>query len=284
MRTLIEEAKVELVPMKSLAQAVSELRPASSISMTCSPAKSIEATLDETEALLAAGHDVIPHISARMVQTPDHLVEIHNRLVALDVRKIFVVGGDAEEPGCFFDAIEFIAAFVALDDASTGDGASPGGRQVDHIGYTAYPDSHPFITQQQLHEALHAKQQLVLGSGRTGHVSTQMCFSADQIGQWLLKERAAGFTLPVHLGVPGVIDTTRLITMGMRLGVGTSLRYLKKNRKALSKLVAQRSFEPDTLLKPLAGDIDSLGIGGIHLYTFNQVAATEDWRTRTLHT
>jgi methylenetetrahydrofolate reductase (NADPH) len=198
-------------------------------------------------------------------------------LVEIGLRDIFVVGGDADPPGCFFDAIEFIAAFIALDDAE-----GPEHRQIDHIGYTSYPDSHPLISSEELHEALHVKQQIILASGRTAHVSTQMCFSADQIRNWLRAERAAGLIIPVHLGVPGVIDKTKLMTMGVRLGVGTSLRYLSKNRKALGKMMTQRSFEPDQLLKPLAGDLADLGVEGIHLYTFNQVAATEAWRTKIL--
>jgi methylenetetrahydrofolate reductase (NADPH) len=277
LRTLIEHAKVELIPMASLERAVTGLVPGSSISMTCSPAKGIGATLDQCEPLIAAGYHVTPHISARMVESPEHLREIRGRLVELGIREIFVVAGDAETPGNFFDAIEFITAFIELDDAAGTDA-----RQVDHIGYTSYPDSHPFISNEQLHDALHAKQALILDSGRTGHVSTQMCFSADQIRTWIREERAAGFTIPVHLGVPGVIDKTKLMTMGMRLGVGTSLRYLKKNKKALGKLLTQRSFQPDMLLKPLADELDELGIGGIHLYTFNQVEATETWRAATL--
>lgn len=277
LRQLVIDAKVELIPMKSLERAISEVRPASSISMTCSPAKSIDATLDETELLIGAGHHVTPHIAARMVESPEHLERIHARLGALGVRDIFVVGGDADPPGCFFDAIEFIEAFVVLDDARGSEH-----RHVDHIGYTSYPDTHPFITNEQLHDALHLKQRLILDSGRTAHVSTQMCFSADQIRTWLRAERAAGLTIPVHLGVPGVIDKTKLMSMGVRLGVGTSLRYLSKNKKALGKLMTQRSFEPDMLLRPLAKDVDQLGIGGIHLYTFNQVENTEAWRQRTL--
>jgi methylenetetrahydrofolate reductase (NADPH) len=277
LRSMIHDAKVELIPMQSLERAVTELAPNSSISMTCSPAKSIETTLDESAALVAAGHHVTPHLSARMVQTPEHLAAIRARLVEIGIRDVFVVGGDADPPGCFFDAIEFIEAFIELDDA---DGSEH--RQIDHIGYTSYPDSHPLISSEQLHEALHLKQQMILASGRTAHVSTQMCFSADQIRTWLRAERAAGLTVAVHLGVPGVIDKTKLMTMGVRLGVGTSLRYLSKNRKALGKMMTQRSFEPDQLLKPLAGELADLGIEGIHLYTFNQVAATEAWRTKIL--
>lgn len=278
MRRLVEEARLELVPMKSLERAVGELEPRSSISMTCSPASSIEATLDESERLLAAGHRVVPHISARMTESPRHLAAIHRRLGELGIREIFVVGGDAEPHGCYFDAIEFLEAFVDLDDAD-----GPASRRVDHIGYTAYPDTHPVISTDRLHDALHRKQQIVLGSGRSAHVTTQMCFSSDQVESWLRSERAAGLEVPVHLGIPGVIDRAKLMAMGVRLGVGTSLRYLKKNRRAIGRMMSQRSFEPDALLRPLAHQVDELGIDGLHVFTFNQVEATESWRRRTLH-
>ncbi|MEM1332108.1 MAG: methylenetetrahydrofolate reductase [Actinomycetota bacterium] len=277
MRALIENAKIELIPMTSLERAIGELPANAMISMTCSPAKSIGATLDETERLLADGHHVVPHVSARMVRDHEHLVAIRTRLQHLGCREFFLVGGDADPPGIFFDAIEFLDAFLALDDAD-----GPKHRAVDHIGYTSYPDTHPLITNEQLHVALHRKQEQILATGRTAHVSTQMCFDADQIRTWLRRERAAGLTVPVHLGVSGVIDKTKLMTMGVRLGVGTSLRYLSKNKRALGKLLTQRSYRPDQLLRPLAKDLDELGIEAIHLYTFNQVAATEAWRTATL--
>ena len=44
-------------------------------------------------------------------------------------------------------------------------------------------------------------------------------------------------------------DKSKLMTMGMRLGVGTSLRYLSKNRKAIGRLMTQHSFQPDQLLR-----------------------------------
>ncbi len=270
MRRLIEGAGIELIPMKSLDGAVRALRPRSRISMTCSPAKSIEATLDETERLMALGHTVTPHVSARMVRSNDHLREIVERLDALGVDEVFVVAGDADPPGIFFDAIEFLDAFLDLDPA------------VQHVGYTSYPDSHPLIDTDKLHAALHRKQEMILESGRTAHVTTQMCFFADQIRNWLRAERASGLTVPVHLGVPGVIDKSKLMTMGMRLGVGTSLRYLSKNRKAIGRLMTQPSFQPDQLLRPLAADLDELGITGVHLFSFNQVAPTEEWRDRVL--
>ena len=277
LRRIIDEATIELIPMKSLERAVTELRPRTTVSVTCSPAKSIDATLDECGRLLQLGHRPIPHISARMVTDLEHLARIRAQLITLRIREIFVVGGDANPPGYFFDAIEFLDAFLALDDDE-----GRGLRQVDHIGYTSYPDTHPFITNEQLHDALHTKQAMILATGRTAHVTTQMCFAVDQIREWLIRERTAGLLVPVTLGVPGVIDSAKLMTLGVRLGIGTSLRYLSKNKRALGRILTQRSYEPDQLLGPLANELDSLGIEGLHLYTFNQVEATESWRQRTL--
>lgn len=270
MQSLVESATIELIPMKSLEAAIAALRPASRVSITCSPARTIEATLDAAERLVALGHRVTPHLSARMVQSDGHLRELVARIDEIGLRDVFVVAGDAEHAGAYFDAIELLEAFLALDPA------------VDHVGFTGYPDTHPLIDLAALHAALHRKQALVLASGRTAHVTTQMCFSPDQFRSWLTAERAAGLTVPVHLGLPGVIDRSKLMTMGMRLGVGTSLRYLSKNRKAIGKLMTQRAFQPDQLLRPLALDFEPLGVTGLHLFSFNQVATTEEWRERTL--
>jgi methylenetetrahydrofolate reductase (NADPH) len=106
-----------------------------------------------------------------------------------------------------------------------------------------------------------------------------MCFDADAIRRWITAERATGFDLPVHLGLAGVVDRARLVSMGMRLGVGTSLRYLSKNRSALTRLMTSSSYEPTDVLDGLAGDLASLGVEGLHLYTFNQVRPTVAWLT-----
>ena len=267
---VLEQSRLEVVPMKSLERAASELLPHSLVSVTCSPAKSIEATLHETENLLAAGHDVVPHISARMVQSNQHLGEITDRLSTLELDQIFVVAGDADPPGIFGDTIDFFESFLALDPS------------VSHIGITGYPDSHPQIDPGRLHEALHRKQQMILGSGRSAHVSTQMCFNPDRIRHWLRHERAAGLSVPVHLGIAGVIDRSKLMATGMRLGVGSSLRYLSKNRSAMGVLMKQRHYQPDQLLRPMASELTELGIEALHIFTFNQVSDTEVWRQHHL--
>ena len=109
-----------------------------------------------------------------------------------------------------------------------------------------------------------------------------MCFDADAIRSWLTVERAAGLQLPIHLGIPGAVDRTKLLTMGARLGVGASLRFLKKNISTLTRMFAPGGYDPNQLLSPLAGDLEALGIEGLHIFTFNQIEATVEWRDASI--
>ncbi len=265
-RDLIARMTFEVVPLKTVHEAIADLPPGSEVSVTCSPAKGIGATIDLSNRIRAAGHTVIPHISARMVESVAHTAEIARWLRTEGIDRMFLVGGDADPPGHYVDALTFL---VDLLDADPG---------LATVGVTAYPDGHAFLPDRTLHDALHSKQAVLADAGIAGYASTQMCFDPDRIRTWLTGERAAGLTLPVHLGLPGVVDRSKLMTMGVRLGIGTSLGYLKKNRRAISKLLTRSDYDPNTLLIPLAADLQRLGVEGLHCFTFNQVAATAAWR------
>ena len=109
-----------------------------------------------------------------------------------------------------------------------------------------------------------------------------MCFDLAKWRKWVATERAAGFTLPLHIGVPGVIDRVKLMTMGMRLGVGASLRYVQKNGGLLGRLFRPTGYDPSALINPLSKQADELNIDGIHLFTFNNVEATAKWQQKQL--
>ena len=66
----------------------------------------------------------------------------------------------------------------------------------------------------------------------------------------------------------------------MRIGVGDSLRYLKRNPKVAAKLILSSEFRPDELLIDLAPYVSdpACDIHGYHLFCFNQVEKTEQWR------
>ncbi len=263
---LIREMIFEIIPLKSVDAAIAALPEGSQVSVTCSPAKGIQTTMDLTDRVRAAGHVAIPHIAARMVEGPEHASAIAGWLRNEQIGRLFLVGGDAEPPAHYNNATDFLRDLIEADP------------QLHTVGITAYPDGHAAIPDQALHEALHAKQTLLAEAGIDGHASTQMCFDPDKIIAWLETERSRGFTLPLHLGLSGVLDRTKLMTMGARLGIGTSLSYLKKNRKAISKLLTQSDYDPNTLLMPMSPHLDRLDIRGLHCFTFNQVAATDAWR------
>lgn len=263
---LVAGMTYEIVPLRSAADAIAALPAGATVSVTCSPVKGIDATLELSAQVLAAGHTPVPHLAARMVDGPAQVARIAAWLRAEGVDRVFLVGGDAEHPaGPYPDGLGLLRALL---DADAG---------LAEVGVPGYPDGHPLIPAPVLAEALTAKQTVLAEAGLRGHVSTQMCFNPDRITGWLAASRAAGLTLPVHVGVPGVIDRAKLMTMGVRLGVGASLRYLRKNRRALGSLLSSAHYDPGTLLEPLAPHLEPLGIEGIHCFTFNQVAPTVAW-------
>ena len=263
---LIEGLTFEVIPLKSLDAALEALPPDSRVSVTASPVKGQDATCEITEQLVGLGHVAVPHISARLVPDRARASALAGWLRSAGVSTMFLVGGDVESPGAYSDAASFLRDLLECDHGLT------------TIGVTAYPHGHPLIADGTLHEALHAKQELLAEAGIDGYCSTQMCFDAGRIEQWLRAERAAGLALPVHLGISGVVDRTKLLTMGARLGVGPSLRYLRKNRAAITRLMTSASYDPDHLLTALSPHLAELDVTGLHVFTFNQVAATATWQ------
>ena len=69
------------------------------VTITCSPSKGLEPTLELTERLAGHGYPVVPHLAARMISGRAELAEIVDRLTGLGVTRIFVPAGDAEPVG-----------------------------------------------------------------------------------------------------------------------------------------------------------------------------------------
>jgi len=263
----VGHAHLELIPTPKAHLQFEHLPANSTVSVTASPAKDLQATLDMAAQLIDLGHTVIPHLAARMVEGPEHVAHIAGWLNDHGVGDAFVIGGDAQDPhGPYHDAAAFMRAL--LDSNAN----------LKRIGFGGYPDGHTAIPTDRLQAALMEKQQLLVDAGVNGWVSTQMCFDTKTVTRWLADRRADGLHLPVHLGIPGVIDTTKLLTMGMKLGVGASLRYLRKNRAVVSKLAAPGGYDPMDMLMPMARELDTLNISALHVFTFNQVANTVAWQ------
>lgn len=232
------------------------------LTVTCSPKHGVDHTLDFSDRLRARGFSVVPHIAARMVRDSHHLEQIAARLRERAYTDVFVIGGDQTPPlGQYRDAGR------VLDELA---------RQVPGvgIGIGGYPEGHPAVEDQALTDALLAKQQYA------SVLATQICFDANTIVDWIRSMRAAGVTLPVLVGVPGVVDRRKLVELSTRVGVGASTRYLRKNLRVATVMLRRSTYRPDELIDRLAALATDpvLGIAGLHVFTFNHVVATSAWR------
>ena len=132
---LLRSSRFELLPLDGIEEQVLEhLATDTKVTVTASPRKGLEATLDLSERLSKAGYPVVPHLSARLVRDRGHLEEVLARLSAAGIRELFVPAGDATEPGEFQSAADLLEA---MGEART---------QFDRIGITGYPESHHLIS------------------------------------------------------------------------------------------------------------------------------------------
>jgi methylenetetrahydrofolate reductase (NADPH) len=267
---LIASARYEVVPLKSLHDHIPHLPAGCSVSVTCSPTKGIEPTLELSAELNGAGHHAVPHIAARLVEGREHVEKIAARLNEHGITEIFVVGGDPDPIGPYADGLSLMRVLLPLCQT------------VRTVGVPAYPDHHTVIPDAALDEALLAKQSLIRELGLEGFASTQMCFNAKTIENWLRRQRERGMDLPIHLGVPGAVDRTKLLSLGTRLGIGSSLRYLRKNSGAILRMFSPARYDPNKLISPMSRHADELGISALHVFTFNSIESTAAWQRKSL--
>jgi methylenetetrahydrofolate reductase (NADPH) len=264
--SLVAGAKFELIPLSNAPERVAELPAGVVTTVTASPSHGIEATVELAGALVAAGHEAIPHLSAHMIRDRAHLADLLGRMRDAGIRRAFVVGGDAKDPGMFRDGLSLLRAMDEL------------GHGLDEIGVPSYPDGHVDIADEELLSVLKEKQRYA------SYTTTQMCFDPAAIISWISRMRAEGVALPVHIGTPGVADLAKLMAISARIGVADSARYLRKNRKLVGGLLSPGRYGPDALLRGLAPAVvdPDARIEALHVFTFNQVVATVEWQRRML--
>jgi methylenetetrahydrofolate reductase (NADPH) len=264
---LLRNARFEVLPLEGIEeQVLAHLGTDAKVTVTASPRRGLEATVDLTERLTAAGYATVPHISARLVRDRAHLTELIDRLRAGGVRELFVLAGDAAEPaGEFPGAVELLEAM------------GPRRADFDAIGITGYPESHHLISDEETIRAMFAKAPMAT------YIVSQLCFDAEVIAAWIANVRRRGTDLPIWIGVPGNVAYSRLLSTSMRIGLGESARFLRHRGSWISRLV-MRQFKPEHLVRdlaPIAAD-SAARVAGIHLYTLNEVARTERWRQAEL--
>jgi methylenetetrahydrofolate reductase (NADPH) len=263
---LLGAAKLEILPFRSVLDELPAIEPRSTLAVTASPGKGLERSVAMGAELRSAGHEVVIHLAARMVADRAHLGRLLASMREAGLDRAFVIGGDASPPGEYPDALSLLRELASMD------------HRLSEIGIGCHPEGHPSIPDDRLLAALRDKAPFA------AYMTTQMSFDPAALHGWLRARRAEGIALPVDVGVPGVVDAARLVRISARIGVRTAGRFALKQRGVLGRLIRPLGYRPDRLLiglAPMLADPDA-GVRGLHVFTFNELAATADWRGRFL--
>ncbi len=227
------------------------------VTVTTSPRKGLEPTLELAERLAGHGYAVVPHLAARHVRDTAHLEEIAGRLRGLGVSDVLVMAGDAEEPvGEFDGSPPLLRALTEI------------GSPFRDVGITGYPESHAFISDAATIKAMFEKEK------HGTYIVSQICFDANVTAAWIAAVWERGTRLPIQIGLPGAVPCSKLLRVAERIGVGDSVRLVRD----------EGDFDPDELVAGLDASIrrPRPNVGGFHIFTFNDLEATERWRQRAL--
>jgi methylenetetrahydrofolate reductase (NADPH) len=247
--------RFEVMPFPRAVQEAEQLPEHVRLTVTCSPKHGLDESLEIGRKLRALGHAVTIHLAARMVRSLDDLDEILGVMAEAGIDDAFVVGGDSPEPlGPYASAVELVP--LVAEHA----------RRPATIGIAGYPEGHPLIDGAGLAQAFAAK------APYADYVTTQICFDPEAIVRF-----AGGVDLPVLAGVPGLVDPAKLLEIALRVGVGGSIRYIRKQR-GLRNLFRLSSSSAQRLHDALASREE---IAGFHYFTFNRLLDTWSWSTAT---
>jgi methylenetetrahydrofolate reductase (NADPH) len=264
---LLENARYEVLPTQSTEAKVLEHLPLErTVTITASPGKGLEATFDLAERLVGHGYRVVPHIAARMVTGRTELQEICDRLTGKGITQVFVPGGDADPAGDYPDAFSLLEDLADL------------GRPFEQVGITGYPEPHPSISDDLTVQSMWDKRR------HATHIVSNLTFDPKAITSWVGRLRARGVTMPLLLGIPGPVDRAKLLATATKIGVGESTRFLNKHKGTFVRLAAPGGFTGERFLQQCAPALgtEEARAEGVHVFTFNQIAETEAWRTRVI--
>jgi methylenetetrahydrofolate reductase (NADPH) len=100
--------------------------------------------------------------------------------------------------------------------------------------------------------------------------------------RWLREVRSRGIDLPLYVGIPGAVQRAKLLRVSTRIGIGESIRFLRKHGNFVTRFLQPGGFSPDKLIRELALDDPEARIAGFHVFTFNDLEDTEAWRVKRL--
>ena len=258
-RFSIEATRPSVAEIDALAAIVPAGTP---VYLTAVPAVDVRELTATAARLRRAGLEPVAHIAVRRLTS---IAQWQETLRALrtesDMRRLLVIGGDADAAGPFADALALIQK-GRLREAG-----------IEEIGIGAYPEGHPRIQPGRLEAATDEKVAAARAGGLRVHIVSQFSFAPDVVVTWLTRLRQCGIAVPVKIGMAGPASLNGLMRYARRCGVNASLRGLTSGVAA--SLVGQAAGHagPDRLLAALAA-APGLGDAAPHYFSFGGILPT----------
>lgn len=235
----------------------------------------IESPIEEMTAtakrIVDEGFDVMPHFPARIIKDKDTLFDWVARYKDVGVRQgLILAGNPAAQVGDFSSSMELLesGAFTGFERLHVA-GHPEGNKDID-------PDG----SDRMVMEAARWKSAFAERTDAKMAMTTQFCFEAQPVIDWVNRLQAEGIKLPVHIGIAGPAKLQTLIKFAIACGVGPSLRVLQKRAMDVTKLLLP--YEPTEVLEGLAAHKAAnpgFGIEQVHFFPLGGIKTNAIWVT-----
>ncbi|AYE86325.1 methylenetetrahydrofolate reductase [Sulfitobacter sp. D7] len=232
----------------------------------------IEDMVATAARLNADGFNVMPHFPARIIKDRATLADWIARYQGeANVRQALLLAGGVTTPvGEFSDSMQLMetglfdeAGFTRLHVA----GHPEGNRDIDADGGRLNVDA-----------AMKWKNDFQSRTDAEMAIATQFAFEAQPIIEWADSLKAAGITLPIHIGIAGPAKLQTLIKFAIACGVGPSLKVLQKRAMDVTKLLLP--YEPTDVISELAAykaAHPDFNITHVHLFPLGGIKTSATW-------
>lgn len=232
----------------------------------------IEDMVATAKRIAAEGFDVMPHFPARIIKDQQMLDDWIARYQGeAGVKQALLLAGGVDVPhGDFHSSMQLLetgafdrAGFANLHVA----GHPEGNKDIDPSG-----------GMKNVEEALEWKQKYSERTDASMAIATQFAFEAAPIIAWADSLRAAGITLPIHIGIAGPAKLQTMIKFAIACGVGPSLRVLQRRAKDVTKLLLP--FAPNDVISDLAAHKAAhpdFNIAQVHFFPLGGIKTNAHW-------
>ena len=221
-----------------------------------------EGTFSTVKAILDEGVEAASHFSC-VGATRSTVREQLGVLQAMGVRRLVALRGDLPSGYGMGGEFHYASDLVAFIRAETG--------SAFHIEVAAYPEIHPQAKSADADLQAFATK---IHAGANSAI-TQYFFNADAFFRFVEDARRLGVGVPIVPGIMPITSSTQLMRFSDACGAEIP-RWIRLRLQGFGDDAASiKSFGLD-VITDLCARLCAAGVPGIHFYTMNQAAATEE--------